>query len=116
MNRPNGLPELYTAAAVAKHIGCNERRLRKIARELGACREIGKTMVLTDDDIRAILEATRCPSNSSDVAKSGTTGAQLPSGDYAVLQAQRTKPQPNRSSRTSKPKRGNVISMALRPS
>jgi hypothetical protein len=112
-----GLPELYTAAIVAAHIGCNERRLRKIARSLGACREIGKTMVFTDDDVRAILEATRlCPSNSTDAAKSGITGAPLPAGDYEALRAQRTKPPPSESQRTSKRGRVNVTYMDPRRS
>ena len=38
---------------------CSERTLRKIARDIGACHIVGKAMVLTDDDVMLLLEATR---------------------------------------------------------
>lgn len=71
MRKP-ALPHVYTAAEVAAHIGCNERRLRSLARSIGACREIGKTLVLTEGDVQAILEATRsCPSSSTSAVPDG---------------------------------------------
>jgi hypothetical protein len=53
------LSEIATPSELAKHLGWSERRIRALARELGACRILGNRMVLTKEDIEAILEATR---------------------------------------------------------
>jgi hypothetical protein len=42
----------YTPAQLAERWGVSERALRRRARELGACRVIGKGMWLNDDDVR----------------------------------------------------------------
>lgn len=78
------LPIVYTPEAVAAHLGVSERTLRDMARQLGACRVIGNRMILTEGDVQLIMEAARCPTQSTGAAKSGTTGAPSPGGDYAA--------------------------------
>jgi hypothetical protein len=41
----------------------SERTLRAKARELGACHVLGKAMIITPEQIDAILESCLCPSN-----------------------------------------------------
>ena len=53
------LPEVVTPAELAKRMGWSERRVRDLARRLGACRILGNRMVLTKEDVDAILEATK---------------------------------------------------------
>jgi hypothetical protein len=60
---------ILTAAEVARKLQVNERTLRKLARELGACSEIGKALLFTPADVARIMEATRCRSKSSFAAK-----------------------------------------------
>src|SRR4051812_3044085 len=87
------LPDFTTPEILAEHLGWSERRVRELARRLGACRILGNRMVLTKRDVDSILEATRpCPSKSISAGKSGTTAARLPDGDYGALVKQRTKP------------------------
>ena len=101
-----------TPEALAADTGWSERRVRKIARELGACRIMGNRMILTADDVTAIMEASKpCPSNSTSAARSGITAAQLPSGDYEALRAQRARKLPSELLPNSKPSTGRVISM-----
>ena len=77
---------------LAERWGCSPRRLRKVARDLGACRVLGKAMWLTADDVQVLQEALKCPSRSTGAARSGTTAAPLPVGDYEALQRLRTRP------------------------
>jgi hypothetical protein len=106
------LPVHVTPDQLAQHLGVSERTLREQARNLGACRIIGKKMILLESDVDLIMEATRsCRSQYTSGAKSGTTGAPLPDGDYAALQAQRKKRLPKGSQPMRKPKSGVVISM-----
>ena len=80
------LPDLITPEELAAHAGWSPRRIRQIARDLGQCRVVGNKMLLSQQDVDAIMEATRpCPSNSTSEAKSGTTGAALPVGGYVDL-------------------------------
>jgi hypothetical protein len=105
-------PETTTPAALAEHMGWSERRVRNKARELGACRVLGNRMVLLPEDVRTIMEASRpCPLKSSSEAVSGITAGPLPGGDYAALQALRTKKSPQGSRPRSKTRHGNVVSM-----
>src|SRR5260221_1801770 len=105
------LPEVTIPAELAERLGWSERRLRDLARRLGACRVLGNRMILLPEDVRTIMEASKCRSISTSAARSGTTGARLPEGDYAGLVKQRTK--------TSRPVRvprsqlssGNISSM-----
>jgi excisionase family DNA binding protein len=50
---------IMTPEELAKQMGWSARRVRKLARELGACRILGNRMRLTRDDVDAILEETR---------------------------------------------------------
>ena len=96
-------PRFHTPAELAEAIGCSERTLRKLARNLGACHVIGKTMILTDDDVKVMLEATRPGSSpSTDAEKSDITGARLPSGSYEEVRALLTR-QPRSASQRAAP-------------
>ncbi len=111
--RALSLPDLITPEELAGHTGWSERKVREIARGLGACRIIGNRMLLTQTDVDAILEASRpCPSPSSVAAKSGTTAAPLPVGGYAALLALRTKDERKKSPQPSTAGHGKVLTMA----
>ncbi|MDK1493350.1 hypothetical protein QN219_25430 [Sinorhizobium sp. 7-81] len=69
------LPEGRTPEEVARHFGVSPRKLRQMARELGACRIIGNRMFLLPADIEIILEASK-PKPKPDYH---------PRGDYAEL-------------------------------
>jgi hypothetical protein len=87
------LPETITPEALADHMGWSERRVRDLARRLGACRILGNRMVLLGEDVAAIMEAAKpCPSRSSSVreALSGSIGERLPDIDSVDLLAQLT--------------------------
>ena len=108
------LPETTTPEALAAHMGVSERRVRILARRLGACRLFGNAMLLTPADVDAIMEAAKpCPSKSIDVreALSGTTGARLPEIESVDLLAHLTK-KPRKELRPRlKTGSGNVVSM-----
>ena len=53
------LPEVTTPEELAKQLGWSARRVRSLARELGACRLLSNRMTLTKEDVDAILEATK---------------------------------------------------------
>ncbi|PDT47428.1 hypothetical protein CO661_11830 [Sinorhizobium fredii] len=55
----SGLPAGRTPEEVAHHFGISPRRVRQMARELGACRIFGNRMFLLPTDVEAILEASR---------------------------------------------------------
>lgn len=59
------LPEVITPKALAEHMGWPERRVRRIARALGACLISGDCMTLTEADVLKIMESQRCRSNST---------------------------------------------------
>ncbi|MFS8114882.1 hypothetical protein QD460_24395 [Rhizobium jaguaris] len=69
-------PDFLTPEQFSKHYGWSPRKVRQLARQLGACRIIGNRMVLLDEDVRAILEAAK-PAPSS--------VGPLATGDYAAL-------------------------------
>src|SRR5687768_6250205 len=80
------VPAIVFPAELASELGCSERKIRRLARGLGACRIFGKTMVLLPEDVEAIFEAARpCPSPSIAGVKSGTTAEPLPDGSYEDL-------------------------------
>lgn len=109
--------EVFTPEDIAAKFGWSPRHIRKLAREIGACRLMGNRMVLLPDDVQAILEATKpCPSPSTNAAKSGTTGARLPAVSYATLLARRTKSAPKELPQKQKQRRGKVVLMAPNPS
>jgi hypothetical protein len=85
-----------TPEAFAKDMGWGAKRVRQLAKKLGACRILGNRMALMPDDIKTILEATKpCPSSysseePSQARISGTTGGPLMEIDYEARLAQRT--------------------------
>ncbi len=106
------LPAYITPEELAEHLQVSERTIRQIARKLSACSEIGKKMILTEDDIQQIMESTRpCHLKSKGEAKSGTTQGQFPVGDYEDLRARLKKPKHKGSRQKSRPERGIVVSM-----
>lgn len=105
-------PESVVKTFEEAGIHISERELRRLAREIGACRQIGKALFFTEDDIEAIVEASRpCPSKSTKEDRSGTTAEQSPVGGYAALQKLRTKSARNASQPKEKHRSGRVISM-----
>lgn len=54
---PSALPEGRSPEEVARHFGISPRKLRQMARELGACRIVGNKVFLLPADVEAILEA-----------------------------------------------------------
>lgn len=108
------LPESTTPEALAKQLGWGAKRVRRLAKRLGACRILGNRMALLPEDVQAILEATKpCPSRSIDVreALSGATGARLPDVDSADLLAHLTRKPRRELHPRSKTSSGNVVSM-----
>ena len=108
------LPETTTPEALAASMGVSERRVRNLARRLGACRIFGKRMVLLGEDVAAIMEAVRpCPSKSIDAkaALSGTTEGRLPDIDSVDLLAHLTKKPRKELRPRSKTSSTNVVSM-----
>jgi hypothetical protein len=105
------LPKYTTPDELAKHLGCSARRVRSFARSLGVARVLGNRVILLQEDIAAIMEATRCPSSSIGAVKSGTTEARLPEGSYEDLQRLRARKQPNELPLTKSSPPGKVISI-----
>jgi len=81
------LPNVFTPEQIAQHFGWSPRELRKRAREIGACRIMGNRMVLTDEDLVKLLEATK-------PAPTQPPPRQI--DDYALLLKQRKKQTPKR--------------------
>lgn len=109
------LPSYTTPEELAAHFGVPARTLKELARKIGACSIIGKSMILTEDDVNTIMEATRCPSKSTSAVRSGTIEAPLMGGDFAALQKRLTAKSQKGSRRKSKDAPGNVISMGRQP-
>lgn len=59
------LPKFVTPEQLAQHLGWSPRRLRQLARELGACRLSGNRMILLEADVDAIMAATKLPPTES---------------------------------------------------
>ena len=109
------IPEIVTPEELANRLGWPPRRVRKIARQLGACLVSGNSMVLTEADVHRIMESQRCPSSYTSAMASGITGEQL--GRMSVERAfeAHAKPKTKASRRVrfqkSRPATGKVISM-----
>jgi len=94
--------------AFAKEMGWAPKRVRRLAKKLGACRILGNRMALMPEDVQTILEATKpCPSNSLSVTEIDTTGGL----DYEDRLAQRTARSRRALRPRSKTDSTNVISM-----
>lgn len=111
------LPETTTPEALAEHMGWSERRVRDLARRLGACRILGNRMVLLGEDVAAIMEAAKpCPSRSIAVreALSGTIEERLPDIDSVALLAHLTKKTRKELRPRSRTPSGNVVTLKNR--
>ena len=64
-------PEQWCDALAKRHIEISERHLRQKARQLGACYQIGRAMIITPDQMDIIIEDGRCRSNHISAAQSG---------------------------------------------
>ena len=71
-------PDFLTPEQFAKHYGWSARKVRELARQIGACRIIGNRMILLDEDVKAILEASK---PTAPKAKAPL----IPEGDFAKL-------------------------------
>jgi hypothetical protein len=49
----------YIPEDIAEKFGWSPRYVRKLAREIGACRFLGNRMVLLEEDVEALLAATK---------------------------------------------------------
>jgi hypothetical protein len=109
--------DAISPAELADQLGWSERRVRDLARRLGACRVLGNRMILLGEDVAAIMEASKpCPSKSIAVreALSGSIGERLPEIDSVDLLAHLTK-KPRKELRPRlKTSSGNVVSMEKR--
>lgn len=111
-DRPALHPDFTTPAELAEWLGVSQRTLREKAASVGAGRRFGKRTILLEDDVAAIMEATKqCPSSSSGAVRSGTTEVPLPEGDFEALQKRLTGKSRNGSRRKPKIERGSVVSM-----
>jgi len=110
-NRPAILPPYTTPDELAAHFNASPRCVADKVKEIGAYAKIGSRVVLFDHHVTRLLEAMEFHSNSTGAAKSGTTGALLPEGDFAALQVQRKKPLPKGSPRKQTQQSGAVILM-----
>lgn len=49
----------FSPEEIVEKFGWSPRHVRKLAREIGACRILGNRMVLLEEDVKAILDATK---------------------------------------------------------
>jgi hypothetical protein len=109
---PFTFPETTTPKELASCMGWSERRVRGVAKRLGACLILGNRMVLTKDDVDAILkEARPWPLKSTSEAASGITAGRLPAIDYEDRLAQRTAKKRRGLRPKSRTDNTNVVSM-----
>lgn len=109
--QPAIIPDTTTPEDLAKSLGASPRRVKDDVRALGCYCKIGRKVIMREHHVETFMEAMECHSGSTSAARSGTTKGQLPEGDYAALQDQRTKKSRPVSRRKSKQRRGEVILM-----
>lgn len=78
------LPHFFTPEEVAHHFGFSPRKVREFARQIGACRILGNKMVLTQEDLDALIEALK-PAPLSRRSVVSPTHTAYPMGSYAEL-------------------------------
>jgi hypothetical protein len=107
-------PEQWKVSLADLGIEISERTLRERARALGACKMLGKAMILLPEHIDAIFEEPSCLSNSTPAKASiGSVDELLilaSTSEEALEHLTRTSQR--RKSGPSKPRRGNVVSLA----
>jgi hypothetical protein len=107
-----------TPEELAESWGWSPRRLRALVYQIGAGHKLGNKIILLDEDVTALKEATKlCPSKSSGekAQPSGTTGGPLMDTDYAGLVEQRTRRSRRELRRKRKAGTGNVVWMDRNP-
>src|ERR1700728_704031 len=114
------IPETVTPKQLAERYGWGEKWVRRTARALNACLGRGRGMRLTGEDVKAIMEVKRCPSQYSGGrgAKSGaTTGVPaIPQGGFEDLLAQLTEPSRKELRPRENLNNGKVLSMVRKRS
>src|ERR1017187_5378932 len=106
--------ETITPAQLAKQLGWAEKRVRRLAKQLGACSILGNRMVLLPRHVDKIMEATEpCPSKSIEVRAilSGNTVGRLPEIDSVDLLARLTRKPHKELLHRSKISSGSVVLM-----
>jgi len=53
------IPSFTTPDEFAAHFGWSPRKVRSMARKLGACRIVGNKMIMLKEDVEQLLEATK---------------------------------------------------------
>ena len=100
--------------ALAQEMGWGVKRVRRLAKKLGACCILGNRMALLPRHVEIITKATEpCPSDSTGLkeVQSGTTAAPLPEIDYEARLKQRIEKSRRVLSPRSKTSTTNVVSM-----
>ncbi|MGG7519646.1 hypothetical protein ACQ3G6_17360 [Allorhizobium undicola] len=117
-------PATAVAILAERGIKISERTLRERARQLGACREIGKALFLMPADIETILDAAKphpkhepipCPT-SPNAAKSGGIRSPFRDSDIENLRARLIGPRRSKSPSSTKPACVVPLSTAKKPS
>lgn len=101
-------------AELAKDLGWSEKRLRSLAKRLGACSVLGNRMILLPRHVELIMKAVEpCPSNYTDVRRveSGTIAGPSMDVSYETRLAQRTAKSRRGLQPRQKPQTGNVVLM-----
>ena len=118
------LPVLFSPEAIVEHfagagIHLSERELRATARRLGACRQIGKALFLTEKDLdRVIAAAAVAPEEGEDSVWQGSTGAAAsgtilsPSPESAFARARERLTANSRQPKQPATKRGCVVPLS----
>jgi len=112
-------PEEWVEAFAERGIHLSARTIRADARRLGACKILGKAMILLPEHIdRLFQEPQACPSNSTN--GQGDGGSRAGSTAYRPANTtdkalayllQRQKETPSKRSPSSKGRKSNVISL-----
>jgi hypothetical protein len=102
---------------LAKDLGWSSKRLRALAKRLGACAILGNRMILLPRHVDTIIKAVEpCPSNCLSAADIGITGGRLPVTDYEDRLAQRREKSRRVLQPRLKDEPGNVVLMDRRKS
>lgn len=103
-------PDYITPDEFAKHYGWSPRKIREIARKLGACRVMGNRMILLQADVDAILEFSRPQPKSRGGLPTGAplrAKPRTPAQDYEDLLAIRAASKAKKTALS--PTKGNPI-------
>jgi hypothetical protein len=100
---------------LAKDLQWSEKRLRRLAKRLGACCVLGNRMILRPHHVEIIMKAVEpCPSNCTDEKQSGTTAEPLMDVSYEDRLRQRNEKKQRKLHPRSKPETGNVVPLKFK--